>query len=143
MNTRNLALHTTTWCSLLVIALTSLLPAGGVSLCIGADGHFAFGAAETGEECPCDDAGQAGGAEAPGQQHAPCSDLQFEAPTLVRDHGLTKFSVPTSDEVEVQAWLPQNVLLPGTFKRVGPQVLSALLLPDQWLLSKQVIVLII
>lgn len=136
-------MHALTWCSLVVIALTSLLPAAGVTVCLGGDGHFALGA--TGEACPCDSDDPAqlvdSGSRLVNEQHPPCNDMQIDAPTLVQDLGHTQVSVPAPCESGA-AWLPQATQPPRAAATPNG-VLRAQFYPPQSLQVKQVTVLLI
>lgn len=134
-------MHALTWCSLVVIALTSLLPAAGVTVCLGDDGHFALGS--TGEACPCDSDDQAAqylgsGSGLVNEQHPPCNDMRIDAPTVVRDQSHAQVSVPAPCE-SCTLWLPQTY--PPRAAASG--VLSAQFFPQHSLQVKQVTVLLI
>ena len=80
-----------TWTVLVMWMLLALLPAGGLSLCLGADGHVGLGqlSAEV-SACPCELPNQGRDSENAGirpDKHPPCTDLALELPEFFLDKG--------------------------------------------------------
>jgi len=76
--------------------LIALLPAGGVVMCLGHDGHvgIGFGAVTTDHGCPCEHSPDVGvlasclSFEEGEDEHPPCDDLVVETPQVFKDAGL-------------------------------------------------------
>ena len=80
----------TAWLCLAVALLITLMPAAGVMVCLGHNGHVGFGAViETGA-CPCEhDSAIEGERSADSSKnedrHPPCSDIALDHPVALKD----------------------------------------------------------
>ena len=96
VNSRTHTQRATTWLCLAVAVLLSLLPAGGMIVCLGHDGHLGLGlgvaSIDGGESsCPCEHGDVLAGvtrSEAIDVEHPPCDDVSLEAPEVFKDSGL-------------------------------------------------------
>lgn len=88
-----------TWLCLVVAGVVSLLPPGGVTVCLGSDGHVGFGPAAEAGECPCARSDRAHGStlwergdrSEPSHGHGgPCSDVQLDPPEILADSGFAR-----------------------------------------------------
>lgn len=83
----------TTWLCLAVAVLMALVPAAGVTLCLGRDGHVGFGVGTASNPCPCEhdtaleDEEQQPALDA--ARHPPCHDVSLDTHEFVSgtDHG--------------------------------------------------------
>lgn len=87
-----------TWLCLVVAVLVSLLPAGGMTVCLGRDGHLGFGlgiVTTDGAEsrCPCEHGAEVAEVtqtellDATDLGHPPCDDLVLESPEVFKESG--------------------------------------------------------
>ena len=87
-----------TWLCLVVAVLISLLPAGGMMVCLGHDGHLGFGlgviSTDGGESsCPCEHGAEvstvtlAESLDETDIGHPPCDDLLLETPEVFKESG--------------------------------------------------------
>lgn len=85
----------TAWLGLAVALLIALMPAAGVMVCLGHDGHVGFGATTETGSCPCEhdsateDEPSADLAKNE-DRHPPCSDIALDPPEVVKDAELAQ-----------------------------------------------------
>lgn len=98
MSSRPHTQRATTWLSLVVAVLVALVPAGGMAVCLGHDGHLGFGvgvasagASDGGTQCPCqhDSTHSTTVPSTPSAvvdaEHPPCDDLLLDSSEVVRE----------------------------------------------------------
>lgn len=147
----------TAWLCLAVSVLIALLPAGGVMVCLGQDGHVGFGSPTASAECPCGHgpAAEATRPEANAQRrtdngrHPPCDDFALDPPEILRDDGiaqrLPEHLVGASDDGDVAAdlWAPDADWAGKSSAARRLWASTAAVLPRQQLEHKRVVVLLI
>lgn len=98
-----IAYRATTWLCLAVAVLMALVPASGVTVCLGHDGHVGFGVGAAGNPCPCGHEAALDNEEHPraldAARHPPCDDVALDTPEFVSgtDHG-PQIAKPADDE---------------------------------------------
>lgn len=107
MHNRTRLFRATTWLCLVAAVLVSLLPADGVIVCLGSDGHVALGSTAGADECPCTrvDSAQEPSLDDRSRPHhgheAPCNDLQLDPPEIVADSGFARsLTAPERDSFD-------------------------------------------
>ena len=82
-----------TWAVSVLWTLLAVVPAGGLSVCLGADGHFWLGQVSELCACPCELPNEEGGADHADTgrgESPPCTDLTLELPEFVLNKGASQ-----------------------------------------------------
>ena len=153
MSSRTHTQRATAWLCLAVALLIALMPAAGVMVCLGHDGHIGLGAVTETASCPCDHhsgTDEERPADAPDndERHPPCDDIALDPPEVFKDAGLAK-KLPKSGDTPPDDYSPASacwLLGPGE-DRSGeaspPWVASAAVRPRDQLAHKRTVVLLI
>ena len=145
----------TAWLCLAVAVLIALMPAAGVMVCLGHNGHVGIGVPTKTSSCPCEhhsateDEPSADLAKNE-SRHPPCSDIALDPPEGFSDAGLAKklpkpAHTPPDDDCSppVAFWAPDH----GGMVQAGPTqpswVSSAAPRPREHLEHKRSVVLLI
>ena len=144
----------TTWLCLAIAVLIALMPAGGLMVCWGDDGHVRVEVASETDSCPCegDSAGETGRASVHQQskdRHPPCDDVAVEAPRVFKDAELGQ-KLPRStdnqlddDSASGEAWGAHGSWGTGVGSPVARWSSPAAVLPRQQLDHGRTVVLLI
>lgn len=131
------------WLALAACSAVALLPAGGFSLCLGADGHVGVARADATVACPCAPAGAAL-SDRSGDEHPPCRDVEIASPDVYLEREVTTEGrvpmPPVSAPLEVAVTMaPAPRLTAAQAIRGSPRAV----LPDKTLEARRSIVLLV
>ena len=153
MTSRTHTQRATTWLCLAVAVLIALMPAAGVMVCLGHDGHVGFGAVTETADCPCDHHSaidEEDPADSPDndERHPPCDDIALDPPEVFKDAEFAKKLLtsrdtsPDDDSPAIACWF----LGPGETRyrdASPPWIASAAVRPREQLSHKRTVVLLI
>lgn len=144
----------TAWLCLAVALLIALMPAAGVMVCLGHDGHVGFGATTETGSCPCEhdsateDEPSADLAKNE-DRHPPCSDIALDPPEVFKDAELAQKlpkpadTPPDDHSPAIAVWALDGGGADQTGATSPPWVASAAARPREQLEHRRTIVLLI
>ena len=144
----------TAWLCLAVALLIALMPAAGVMVCLGHDGHVGFGTATETGSCPCEhdaatEADPLADLAKNEDRHPPCSDIALDPPETFKEaefaHKLPKPADTSPDDQSpaIADWVLDGGGIDQTGPTSPPWVASAAARPRAQLEHRRTIVLLI